>query len=192
MRELLQKNLELKYSKNVLDIVLFGSYLNRDNYNDIDIAVFFKNLSIKEQLIESQQIKKQLEKLVDKPIHISSYDGNSFFSLSNFAREGILFYGISLLNKKPFSLNFGLEPRIQISYQLKSLEKKDKVSFHYMLKGKSGNYGLLRKHGGKLISPGLIEIFPENETKFIGSIKKYISSYQIKRIFVSSIKNSFD
>ena len=51
-----------------------------------------------------------------------------------------------------------------------------------MLKGKKGNYGLLKKYGGSLINPGLIEIFPEYENIFIESIKKLTPNFKIKKI----------
>jgi hypothetical protein len=150
--------------------------------NDIDVAVIFQKIPIKEQLNRAQEIKKQLQKLSELPIHVKPFDLYSFFDESNFAKENILFYGRSLISGAYFSEKLGLNPKIQILYSLIKLKKKEKIRFHYMLKGKKGEYGLLRKYGGNLLKPGLIEIFPEYEKIFINSIKKLTTEFQVRKI----------
>jgi len=163
--------------------VQFGSSVIGDKIpHDLDIAVIFEKIPLKEQLDQSQKIKAQLQKITDLPIHIKSFDFYSFFDKSNFAKENILFCGKSLIGLDNFSKKFGFEPKIQISYSLKDLKKKDKVKFNYLLNGKKGEYGLLRQHGGKLLNPGLIEIFPEHEFIFVGSIKKITNNFEIRKI----------
>jgi len=177
--------LKLNYSKNVLDIVQFGSsVLAESKPNDIDIAVIFKKISLNDQLEEAQKIKKQLEKHFDLPIHIKSYDFESFFEIGNFAKEGIMFYGKSIIHGDYFSKLLGLIPKLHIYYLLNKLDKKDKVKFNYLLSGKGGNYGLLRNFNGKLLRPGLIEIPPEYENIFINSIKKNIDSFESKHVYL--------
>ena len=186
MQKLWQKKQRLNYSKNVLDIVQFGSsVLEESNPNDLDIAVIFNNFPLKDQIKEAHEIKKQIEKLTNLPVQIESFDFESFFAKGNFARQGILFYGKSLLTGKYFAENFGLAPKLRISYVLKDLQKKDKVKFNYLLSGKKGSYGLLKKYGGKLIYPGVIETFPENEKIFVEKMKKITSKINIEKIFVS-------
>lgn len=185
MQKLWQEKLKLKYSKEVFDIVQFGSSaIEGKDARDIDVAVIFNNLPLKRQIDEAYEIKKQLEKLTNEKIHISNYDLYGLFDASNFAREGIIFCGKSLVSGNYFAGKFGLEPRIQISYVLGKLKKKDKIRFHYMLRGKKGRYGLLRKYGGALINPGVIEIMPEHEEIFLNSIKKIISGFSVKRILI--------
>lgn len=184
-QNLLQKNATLKFSENVLDIIQFGSSVMTDEiYKDVDIAVIFKPTPIKVQLEEGQIIKKQLQKLIKFPIDISNFDLYSLFDESNFSREGILIYGKSLVTKKYFAERFGLSPKIHISYSLKGLKKKDKIRFHYLLKGRGGKYGLLRKYIGKLLKPGLIEIQPETESIFIKEIKKEITTFSVERMLL--------
>lgn len=177
--------MKLSYSNNVIDIVQFGSSIFESlKPNDIDIAVIFKKIPLKEQLEEAQNIKRQLEKEFNLPIHIKSYDFYSFFDEGNFARENIFFYGRSLISGEYFSKNFGLTPKIQIIYSLKKLEKKDKVRFNYLLNGRMKEYGLLRKYGGRLICPGMIEIIPEYEKIFIDAMKKISHEIISKRILI--------
>ena len=181
--KLWQKKLKLNYTKDVLDIIQFGSsVMENGSPNDIDISVIFKKITLKEQLDQAQKIKKQLQKISKLPIHIKSFDLYSFFDDGNFAKDGILFYGKSLISKNYFTKIFGLTPRIQIFYSLEKMEKKDKVRFHYMLRGKKGKYGLIKKYGGSLLRPGVIEIFPEHEQIFITVIKKFISDFKVKKI----------
>jgi len=183
MQSIWLKKLKLSYSKEVIDIVQFGSSVFLDsNPRDVDVAIIFNKIPVKEQLIEAQKIKKQLEEFTEFSIHVSAFDFYSLFDKNNFAREGILIYGRSLINDRYFSEQFGLKPRIQISYSLKKLKKKDKVRMNYLLSGKGGDYGLLRNHGGKLINPGLIEIFPEFENIFVERIKNITSEFKIKKI----------
>ncbi len=185
MQKLWQKKPKLSYSKDVFDIVQFGSsVMEESNPNDIDVAVIFQKIPVKEQLNQAQEIKNQLQKISELSIHIKAFDLYSFFESGNFSKEGILFYGKSLTSKDYFSKNFGISPKIQIYYSLKNLKKKEKVRFHYMLKGKKGKYGLLKKYGGSLLKPGLIEIFPEYENIFVDSIKKLISNFEIKKVFL--------
>jgi len=184
MQKLLQKKLKLNYSKDVFDIVQFGSSIIEGRApNDLDIAVIFYKIPLKDQLNQAQKIKKQIQENVDISVHVNSFDLYSLFDKSNFAKESVLF-GKSLISGNYFSERFGFNPRVQIAYSLKSFEKKDKVRFNYMLNGKGGAYGLLRKYNGVLLNPGLIEILPDYEEIFVKSIKKITSDFKSKKIFL--------
>ncbi len=199
IQKLWLKKPKLVYSKNVIDIVQFGSSIAENEktnkksdeksdekfkeINDIDIAVIFNKISLKEQLIESQKIKKQLQKICELPVHIKSFDFYSLFEVSNFSRESVL-SGKSLLSGDFFSKRFGFIPKIQIYYSLNNLLKKDKIRFNYMLNGKKGVYGLLRKYKGDLLKPGLIEIDLEYEDIFVNSIKKFKVDFRIRKVMI--------
>ena len=186
MQKNLQKKPELNYRSDVLDIVQFGSSIFEDlKPNDIDVAVIFKGIPLKQQLEEAQKIKRQLETKFNLPVHIKSYDIYSFFDKGNFAREGILFYGKSLAHGGYFAETLGLIPKLQIYYSLKNLKKKDKIKFNYLLNGKGGKYGLLRKYKGALVKPGMIEISPEYEKIFTKAISLLISDFTIKKVLLS-------
>jgi len=183
MQKLWQKKPKLNYRRDVFDIVQFGSSVMENRKpNDIDIAVIFQKIPVTEQLNQSQEIKKQIQKISDLPVHIKSFDLYSFFDESNFSKESILFYGKSLIYGDSFSKRFGLNSRIQIYYSLKKLKKTEKIRFHYMLKGKKGEYGLLKKYNGELLKPGLIEIYPEHGEIFIEAIKRFISEFRFRKI----------
>jgi len=175
----------LNYSKDVFDIVQFGSSVEEGKTsNDLDIAIIFNKIPLKEQLNQAQEIKKQLEKLVEIPVHINSFDLYSLFDSSNFAKESILFFGKSIVYGDDFAKRFGLAPKIQIYYSLEKLKKKDKIRFNYMLNGRGGEYGLLREHKGELLRPGLIEIVPEFENILINSIKEFKIDFKVKKVLL--------
>ena len=178
-----QKKPKLNYSKDVLDIIQFGSSLIEGKTpNDLDIAIIFNKIPLKEQLNQAQKIKTDLKKIINIPVHIKSFDLYSLFDKANFAKENILLYGRSLVSGDYFSNIFGFEPKVLIKYSLKELKKKDKVRFNYLLNGKGGKYGLLKKYGGKLLNPGLIEVAPEFEEIFINSMKKISSKIESIKI----------
>jgi len=183
-----QEKSELSYDKGiVVDIVRFGSSAIEGNApNDIDVAVIYQKIPVKEQLNHSQGIKKQLEKKFNLPIHIKSYDLYSLLDRGNFARESILFYGKSIITGDYFSKSFGMIPRLHISYSLSGLEKKGKVRFNYLLNGKGKKYGILRERGGKLLGPGLIEVLPEHENIFVSQMKGITPDIRVKRVFLSA------
>ena len=185
MQKLWLRKLKLKYNKDVLDIVQFGSSVEEGKTpNDLDVAVIFSKIPLKEQLDQSQDIKKQLEKLVEIPVHINSFDLYNLFDSSNFAKESILFYGKSIIHGDDFVKRLGFSSKIQIYYSLEKLKKKDKVRFNYMLNGKGGEYGLLREHKGELLKPGLIEISPGSENIFINSIKEFKVEFRVKKVLL--------
>lgn len=187
MQKLWLQKLKLNYNKkDVVDIIQFGSSVEDGKVpRDLDIAVIFNKIPIKEQLNQAQKIKEQLEKLTKIPIHINSFDLYNLFDNANFARDSILFYGKSVIWADDFSKRFGFSPKIQIYYSLKKLKKKDKIRFNYMLNGRSGEYGLLRKYGGELLKPGLIEVTPEFKNIFINSIKEFEVDFRIKKILIN-------
>jgi len=177
--------LELKSRQEIIDIVQFGSSVIVGRIpNDIDIAVIFKKIPLKEQLKIAQEIKNELGAFFDKEIHIKSYDLYSLFDSGNFAKDSILFYGKSIISRRYFMEQFGVAPRLQIKYVLNKLDKKDKVRFNYLLNGRAGNYGLLREYSGKLVCPGLIEIPPEYEEIFVKAISEITKDFKlIKMLF---------
>ena len=115
MQKLWQKKQKLNYSENVLDIVQFGSsVLEGSSPNDIDIAVIFHKISVKEQIKEAHEMKKQIEKLTSFPVQVESFDLESFFQEGNFARQGIMFHGKSILYGKYFAEKFGMVHKLRV------------------------------------------------------------------------------
>jgi hypothetical protein len=180
-----KKNFNLTYPKAVYDIVQFGSSLYAKQPNDIDIAVVFTQTSIKEQLEITQHIKKQLQIHTDIPIHAKPLTIQKLFSHENFARKEILHKGYSLQTQQPFSKQFGLLARTDITYNLEGLPKKDKVKLHYQLRGRADTQGTLDKKDGVLLAPGRIRIQPKDEQYFVHIIAQVTTNITIEHLFIS-------
>ena len=93
----------LQYSKNIFDIIQFGSSVKEEKTpNDIDIAVIFNSLPLKDQLNDSQEIKKQLQKILTNNAHQNTLLGKDVFYLHDT-------YGLQLEFTKILAKNMGLE-----------------------------------------------------------------------------------
>ena len=106
----------------------------------------------------------------------------SLFDSSNFAKDSIIIQGKSIISGEDFAKRFGFSSKIQIYYNLEKLQKKDKIRFNYMLNGRGGEYGLLKKHKGALVRPGLIEVPPEYEFIFVNAIKECNVDFKSKKL----------
>src|SRR3989344_822837 len=117
-----------------------------------------------------------------------NYNKNVFdiIQFGSSTRENNLFHGISLIDKKFFSEKLRFIPKIQIYYSLERMGKNEKIKFNYMLSGRGGKYGLLKKYNGNLIRPGLVEISPNYENIFIEKISALTKKFRIKKVLVSS------
>lgn len=173
MQKHLLKRPEQKFEK-VLDIIQFGSSILYDaEPNDIDIAVLYEQIPLKEQLITSQRIKKSFETQTSIPIHINSYSYQTLLDQGNFAKESII-SGISLFSGDFFAKKLNLIPEIHIFYSLLKLDKAGKVRFNYFLHGKSGKGGFLTEEIGRLVKPGYVILNPLYEKVFFKKIKEHI------------------
>jgi len=176
-----KKNLELSYDDTIIDIVQFGSSVKEGTEpNDIDLVVLFKDIPIKEQLNKAQNIKEQLETQSTIPIHIKPLTYKTLFAPGNFAKEGIIGYGMSLITKKPFSEQFSMKANTYITYSLQEKTKTEKVRVHYNLRGKKGEYGILREVQGTLVKPGMIKVAPQKEDAIIRYLEEEKVTYEKK------------
>ncbi|MFT4326499.1 MAG: hypothetical protein ACMXYK_03290 [Candidatus Woesearchaeota archaeon] len=158
---------------NVLDIIQYGSSIQYGiEPKDIDIAVLCKEIPLKEQLNLQQEIKTFFEKQSAIPIHIKTFTLYSLFSEGNFAKQSIVL-GISLYTHDFFMNKYGFQPTLKVTYSLKGLEKKDKVTFNYFLQHK--NKGFLTISQGHIVSPGTIEFNPCYEKYFLEKVPSKIS-----------------
>jgi len=174
----------IEYPDTIYDIVQFGTSLEKDKMSEVQIGIIFKACSKEEQMIMSQAIKEQMSNSLRIKVEVKSFDLYSFFEPSNFNEKNTLFNAKSLITSKYFFERFNFSPRTQINYKLDHLEKKDKIRFHYLLKGKKETKGLLEKNDGCLLGPGLIEIPPEKTNLFIEKMSKISNKLIVKDILV--------
>ncbi len=167
----------------VIDVVLFGSLARgKTKPNDLDLCVIIKNEQEEKimDLIDSlakvcnQEIKVQINALTENDL----VKGNSLF-------KTILIEGFSIKHNKPFAENYGFVSKALFFYNIKKFKASDKVRFHYLLRGRYDQQGLLIKNKAELIKEGLIEVPIDSEDLMREVLDSWKVSYKVKRILVS-------
>ncbi len=173
---------EYQTNKDIFDIVLFGSYTKgKKNPSDIDLAIIFKSLPLKDRLIFIQEMKKKLPQNIKydfKGILLTELFDPAFFG-----RTGIVWEGLSLFNNRPFAQRMGFLPKALFIYDLKDKSHTEKVKINYILKGRKRE-GMIQKLKGKHEAPGVVEIPFNNVLEFEDILKKQNIQFQRKNILV--------
>lgn len=149
IKKFYQKNRE-----NIIDVVLFGSAVKgKARPNDLDLLLIFKSKVI---LDLSYALRKSLEKLGFKT-EIVSKTYQDLFNPNFKARESFLTEGYSLILNNFISRGLGFNNFILFKYNLKSLNKSQRMMFYYALYGrKKTDIGMLQKLNSKKFSENLI------------------------------------
>ncbi|MFH1066208.1 MAG: nucleotidyltransferase domain-containing protein [Nanoarchaeota archaeon] len=144
------------------DIIVFGSFAKgKANPNDIDIAV----------------ITSKSERIEIPGFHVSMLKPKDFFINPPSIVHTLLREGYSLRNNKALSELYKFSSRALFRYELKALNLSKKVRAVNMLRGKSGEKGIVEESGGEWLAnnvfllpvgkDSLLErFFTENSIKF--------------------------
>lgn len=156
----------------ILDIVLFGSLVRgKEKPRDIDVLIIYKT-KVNPEL--NYKIKKEFEIIgFETDLVAKNYSG--LFESSFIARESYLSEGYSLLNKKFIADGFGYNPMILFRYDIKSLNKSQRMRFYYSLYGRNSE-GMLKKLGLYKFSERII-ISPVEESE---RVKDYLNSWKMQ------------
>jgi predicted nucleotidyltransferase len=167
-----------KPDSRIVDIILYGSFAKGETApRDIDIAVIFREGSLKERLNAIQEIKKKIGKNI--AIDIKGILLEELFEESFFARGGIFFEGISLLTGKSFSKRIGYESYGLFFYSLTNKSHNEKIRFNYLLRGRNSE-GIIKHLEGKHLSPGVVQMPSKNVREFESVLKKNEITYQLR------------
>ena len=167
----------------IKDVVLFGSLVRGKNKpNDLDLCIIIK----KEQEEKTMDLIDSLSKACNKEIKIQInvltendlVKGNSLF-------KTILIEGFSIKQNKSFADNYGWVPKALFFYDIKKSKASDKVRFHYLLRGRYGQPGLLANNKAELIKDGLIEVPIDSEDLFREVLDSWKINYEVKRVLFS-------
>ncbi len=175
----LEKYLKKKFEgielTEVVDIVLFGSVVKGKEFpRDVDICVIFRSK------VDNKIINKISSRLKKADIHISSLAIDDFFRKPHSLIKTILLEGKSILTGKRIINNFGFSSAIIYSYDLSNLKQSKKVRFVYLLKGRDGRIGTIKKIGGEWLADSCF-IVPLGKDNDISSIfKKWGVEYKKK------------
>lgn len=171
---------KIKKFPDVLQIILFGSVARGEEHrdSDIDIAVVYSN---KNEKVMSEIIGLSSEDI--QLTHLSIKDLPKEAEVAGaLAGEGLILHGrpITITAKKLL-----LKPKLLISYDLSSLEYKDKMRINRALFGgkstsryKGKKYetktkGVVNEYGIEKISRGVFLVSREKASKVTGTLRRF-------------------
>lgn len=180
----LQKNVQQeKNDSSIFDIVLYGSAVRgKINPRDIDIAVIFREGTLKQRLEKIQAIKKKIKEN-EFIIDIKGILWEELFQQEFFARSGIFVEGISLFDGKPFSYKMGFESSILFFYILKNKSHTEKIKFNYILRGRN-DIGIIKKLQGTHLAPGVIKFPIKSAAEFEEILLQHTISYTKMNVLI--------
>lgn len=165
----------------VLDVVLYGSFVRGGESRDVDFALLVKeDVETGKKLTLAQEFKDSVKEEIEKNIDVKSVSIIDLTDPTFMARTGIIAEGYSLLKENFLSELFGLKPYIAFTYSLKNLSQSEKTIFSYTLKGRRGEKGVLEELGGKNPARGLILIPIEHSEEFKEILSKHKVNYEDK------------
>ena len=160
----------------LIDIVLFGSSVKgKEKPKDIDILLIYKK---KKNLDLDYELKNRLRKYYEN-VQIVSKTYKELFSPAFKAKEAFLSEGYSTIQDIFVSKGFGYINKVLFRYNLKNLNKSQRMRFYYSLYGrKKKEKGMLDKLDAVKFSETIILCSVENYEK----MKEYLDNWNIDYI----------
>ena len=164
-------NLEIKSIKNklkgiigkkeILDVILFGSFVKRKALpEDIDVAI-----------ISEEEIKIDLE-----GFHFSFLKPIDFFKKRITLLNTLFREGYSLKFDKSFSELYGFRNKILFSYELRGLNDSKKVKVVNILRGKKNEKGLVMESHGEWLANQVFFVPIANDHIF----ERFFLNFEVK------------
>lgn len=184
---LIKKKIKSWIRKNkVVDVIVFGSYV-RSKYkpNDIDLMIVVHDAQEKQtfDLIDS------LSKIVDKFGHnfqINSMTEKGFIRGDSTLVKTLLAEGVSMLKNRKISELYGYKAYSLFNYTLKGFRPSKRVRFHYLLRGRNHEKGILDEVGGEIIGSGVIKVPTSQEDLMKEIFKKWNVNFKTQRALFES------
>jgi len=163
----------------VVDVILFGSVVKGKEFPaDIDICIIFR------EKIDSELVDKISSKMEGIKVHINTLIADNFFKKPHSLIKTMLVEGKSILTGRKIINNFGFSSVSLYSYNLSNLKSSDKVKLVYLLRGRKGEIGIVRKLGGEWIADNCF-IFPiEKDYEISNIFKKWGIEYKKKEVLI--------
>lgn len=164
----------IENNKGVLDILLYGSMVRGKEPRDVDFAVLVKgDVETNQKLTIAQEFKDEVKDLTEKDVDIKAVSFEDLIDPSFTARSGILSEGYSINNDKFLAESMGLKPHVNFTYSMNELTQSEKTMFHYTLRGRRGEKGILNKLNGIKLSRGSVLIPIQNSEEFKSILEKH-------------------
>jgi len=128
-----QGKLKKLLNKNLIDIILFGSFVKSGFAKDIDIALVVK------EKIDANEVKKKIKGILKKEADIQTVDINSIYSSLWLT---LIKEGFSIKKRRFLSDIYKIKPKVLYKYSLKKLNNVQKVQFERGIKKTLGKEGV--------------------------------------------------
>ncbi len=170
-----------KQHKEIWDIAIYGSVIRgKIIAKDIDVAIIFSSSEkLEKKLTLSQLLRGKMKKLIKYDIDVKGIDINDLFNSSFIARKAIIAESFLLIQKKFLHEIFGFENFWIFSYSLKGLNASKKMMFHYSLRGRRGQKGLLYLSKSISLGKGVIKVPLQYSEEFKEFFEKNNIKYKI-------------
>ena len=170
----------IKQMPEVKDILVFGSIVRgKENPDDIDILVIFKNKVNKE---EEYVIRKELEKYAPA-ISIISKTEETMLDSSFDARESVLFEAISMFDEKTAAEKYGFCSLGMFKYNTHQLTNVQKTQFYYALNGRNNQKGIAEQMECIKLSDNVILVPLKN----IDKIKEFFETWHMTYLYIPTL-----
>lgn len=170
-----------KKEGSILDIAIYGSSSRgKLKPRDIDFAIILKEkLGVDKKLEIAQEFKSLIKEIVENP-DVKAVDITDLFDPMFLASSGILSEGYSLLKEEQLATLLGFESYAIFTYSLKELTNSEKTMFHYALKGRRGEPGVLKEMRGENPAKGVVLIPIEHSEEFKEVLEEHKVKYEMK------------
>jgi len=163
----------------LIDIVVFGSFIRGEIYRDVDVCVIGRTKTPRERM----EIVKDLSNILGERFHVTYSSLESLFEGEPIWRA-IFHEGYSLLRNRPISELLGMRSVVIFSYSLEGLSTSKKVRLTYTLKGRKSGEGLVEKYGGVYLGRGVIMVPVEHSDSFREVFDLWNVKYDEKTCFI--------
>ncbi|MEK6916190.1 MAG: hypothetical protein AABW92_00445 [Nanoarchaeota archaeon] len=148
-------SLKLISSKDIFDIVLYGSASKKESYKDLDVAII---LNAKKPLKAKLELAQKFRHLNPEfELDVKVIDIDELMDPTFVARQGILAEGISLIDDRYLHQKFGFKAFVYFDYDISKLSYSKKKTLYYMLNGRIKE-GMLKENDAIKISNTFIKV----------------------------------
>jgi len=164
-----------KKNNEILDIILFGSSIKgKDKPNDIDILILYKN---KKDINLSYELRKKLNKIGFK-VSISDKTYKTLIDGTFTPTEAIFSEGYSIIYDKFIANGIGYLSLTLFKYNLKPLNKSQRMRFYYSLYGRNKQKGIIKEFNLVKFSDTILLCPTEN----IEILKEFFKTWKIETL----------
>lgn len=175
----LKKKIKIWIKDNkVIDVFVFGSSARGKAIpGDIDLCILI-NKEREKEIIDLTHSLSQLS----KSFHIN-YLTTEAFEKGNSLLKTLLEEGISVKHDKPLADIYGFATKALVHYSL-NFDRSKRTRFHYALRGRRGEEGLLSKLKGEILGNGVMLVPVAKEDELNAFLKMWDVKFKIMKILI--------